>query len=63
MDKQQNHQVDVIWGIEDISQAIGQSFAATAYMLKKGHIPAKKVGDRWAASRKALNEFFAGEAA
>jgi len=55
--------IDVIWGIEDISQAIGQSFSATAYMLKMGHIPAKKVGDRWVASRKKLDEFFTGEAA
>ena len=55
--------IDVIWGIEDISKAIGQSFAATAYMLKKGHLPAKKVGDRWVASRKKLDEFFTGDAA
>ncbi len=59
----ENKPIDVIWGIEDIAKAIGQSFSATAYMLKMGHIPAKKVGDRWVASRKKLNEFFAGEAA
>lgn len=65
MSKEMNTEpaVDVIWGIEDISQAIGQSFAATAYMLKKGHIPARKVGERWVASRQKLIDFFAGDAA
>ena len=63
MKKENEQQIDVIWGIGDIADAIGQSFAATAYMLKKGHIPAKKIGDRWAASRKKLNDFFAGDAA
>lgn len=63
MKKENDQQIDVIWGIGDIAVAIGQSFAATAYMLKKGHIPAKKIGDRWVASRKKLNEFFAGDAA
>lgn len=63
MDKQQDQQVDIIWGIGEIAEAIGQSFAATAYMLKKGHIPARKVGERWVASRKKLNDFFMGDAA
>nr|WP_029924511.1 hypothetical protein [Ochrobactrum sp. UNC390CL2Tsu3S39] len=63
MDKQQDQQADIIWGIGEIAAAIGQSFAATAYMLKKGHIPARKVGERWVASRKKLNDFFMGDAA
>lgn len=63
MEKQQDQQVDIIWGIGEIAEAIGQSFAATAYMLKKGHIPARKVGERWVASRKKLNDFFMGDAA
>lgn len=64
VENKSEQQIDVIWGIGDIAEAIGQSFAATAYMLKKGHIPARKVGERWVASRKKLNEFFtAGDAA
>ncbi len=63
MEKQQDQQADIIWGIGEIAEAIGQSFAATAYMLKKGHIPARKVGERWVASRKKLNDFFMGDAA
>lgn len=62
LNKSNEAPVDVIWGIGAIAEAIGQSFAATAYMLKQGHIPAKKVGDRWVASRKKLESFFAGDA-
>lgn len=55
--------VDAIWGIGDIAEAIGQSFSATAYMLKKKQLPARKIGERWVASRKRLNDFLAGDAA
>ncbi|WGG58225.1 DNA-binding protein [Brucella intermedia] len=54
---------DVIWGTEEIAAFIGQTVNATSYMLRQRQIPARKIGDRWVASRKKLNEFFAGEAA
>lgn len=54
---------DLIWGINDIAIAIGQSFAATAYMLKQGQLPAKKIGDRWVIERGELIAFFKGKAA
>lgn len=55
--------LDLIWGIGEIAAVIGISFAATAYMLREGQIPARKVGERWVASRERLNEFFSGKAA
>ncbi|QGA56890.1 helix-turn-helix domain-containing protein [Brucella sp. 2280] len=55
--------LELIWGIGDIAKAIGQSFAATAYMLKQGQIPARKVGDRWVIERGELVAFFKGKAA
>jgi hypothetical protein len=61
--KNSHGETDLIWGIDGISQAIGQSFAATAYMLGKKQLPAKKVGERWVVSRKKLDEFFTGDAA
>lgn len=54
--------VDAIWGIDGIAEAIGQTFDATAYMLKKKQLPARKIGERWVASRKRLNDFIAGDA-
>ncbi len=54
---------ELIWGIGDIATAIGQSFNATAYMLKMGQIPARKVGDRWVIERGELVAFFKGKAA
>ncbi|WP_043061766.1 helix-turn-helix domain-containing protein [Brucella anthropi] len=55
--------LELIWGISEIAAVIGQSFAATAYMLKQGQIPAKKVGDRWVIERGELVAFFKGKAA
>ncbi|MEJ5020640.1 DNA-binding protein [Ochrobactrum vermis] len=55
--------LELIWGIEGISKVIGQSFPATAYMLKQGQLPAKKIGDRWVIERGELVAFFKGKAA
>ncbi|PWL18128.1 hypothetical protein DKP76_10440 [Falsochrobactrum shanghaiense] len=55
--------LELIWGIDGISKAIGQSFAATAYMLKQGQLPAQKIGDRWVIERGELVAFFKGKAA
>jgi hypothetical protein len=45
---------DVLWGAEAIADAIGQSTRQTFYMLERGMIPAKKIGKKWCASRRAL---------
>lgn len=55
--------LDLIWGIDGISKAIGLSFPATAYMLKQGQLPAKKIGERWVIERGELAAFFKGKAA
>jgi len=55
--------LELIWGISEIAAVIGQSFAATAYMLKQGQIPARKVGDRWVIERGELIAFFKGRVA
>jgi len=65
MTSNQSHSenLELIWGIGGIAAAIGQSFAATAYMLHQGQIPARKVGERWVAERGELVAFFKGKAA
>ncbi|KHJ55136.1 hypothetical protein LA66_00140 [Aureimonas altamirensis] len=55
--------LQLLWGAEAISKAIGRSARATFDMLDKGELPAKKVNGRWVIERRKLVEFFTGEAA
>ena len=50
---------DLIWGVEEIAEAIGREERATYHLLSKGQLPARKVGGRWVASRDRLMKFFA----
>ncbi|WP_311272132.1 MULTISPECIES: helix-turn-helix domain-containing protein [unclassified Rhizobium] len=51
-------QLDLLWGAEEIAQAIGRSRRSTFDMLDKGQLPAKKVNGRWVIERSKLVEFF-----
>lgn len=55
--------LDLIWGCKAIAAAIGCTERATFHMLERGEIPARQVGRRWVASRKALEAFFSEVAA
>ena len=46
--------MDLIWGIEAISQAIGRNPRQTYHMLRMGALPAKNVQGRWVASKAKL---------
>lgn len=50
---------DLIWGATTIAKAINRSRRQTFHLLEQGHLPAKKIGARWVASRAALQQFFA----
>lgn len=54
--------LDLIWGASAIAVALNLKSTRQAFwFLESGAIPsAKKVGNRWVASRKALREFFEG---
>ena len=54
---------DLIWGGSAIAKAIGRTDRQTFNMLEKGLLPAKKVGERWVASRAKLVAFFMEDAA
>jgi hypothetical protein len=58
---------DLLWGVEDIAEAIGRSRRQTFHMLQNGRIPARKIGAFWCASRAGLRRHFdlllAGEVA
>jgi len=55
--------IDLIWGIEEIADAIGRTPRQTYHMLVSGHLPAKQVGNRWVAERSKLVAFFMEPAA
>lgn len=51
--------LDLVWGAAAIAKVIGQTTRATFHMLEAGELPARQIGRRWVASRKALENFFA----
>ncbi len=50
--------LDLVWEVEGIGKEIRQTPRQTANMLSRGLLPAKKVGQRWCASRSVLRDFF-----
>ncbi|MFB9950992.1 DNA-binding protein [Rhizobium puerariae] len=56
-------QSDLVWGAGNIGREINQTERQTFFMLEKGHLPARKVGGKWVASRQRLLAFLAGDAA
>jgi hypothetical protein len=51
--------LDLVWGAASIAKVIGHTTRATFHMLEAGELPARQIGRRWVASRKALEAFFA----
>jgi excisionase family DNA binding protein len=52
-----------LWGATAIAAYIGASTRKTYYLLEAKLIPAKKVGDSWCASKRALDAALRGVAA
>jgi hypothetical protein len=51
--------LDLVWGCKAIAKVIGRTERATYHMLETGELPCcRQVGQRWVASRKALEAFF-----
>lgn len=53
--------LDVLWGVAEIAAYIGRTERATHHLLDRRHLPARKVGGRWVASRDELAAFFTAE--
>jgi hypothetical protein len=52
---------DIVWGAEEIGAIINRSNRQTYHLLERGFIKcARKVGQQWAASRRALLREFGG---
>jgi hypothetical protein len=54
---------DILWGVKAISEEINRSPRQTFHMLETGHLPARKVGGRWTATRSRLHRLFNEEVA
>jgi hypothetical protein len=50
----------LLWGAGQIGQFIQRDEQATSRLLRLGHIPATRVGDRWVASATRLRHFLVG---
>ncbi len=53
---------DVVWGAAEIGREINRSQRQTFYLLERGLIPARKVGDIWQSTRAELRAAMRGEA-
>lgn len=53
----------LVWGAKSIADELGVGHRKAFYLLEKGAIPARKVGDRWVAERGELRAFFTGSEA
>ncbi|WP_312620461.1 MULTISPECIES: helix-turn-helix domain-containing protein [Bacteria] len=58
MSKEMETGLDLLWEVEEIAKVIGRTPRQTFHMLKKGELPAKKVGGRWVVERSKLIAFF-----
>jgi hypothetical protein len=54
---------DVVWGAGPIGKVINRSPVQTNYLLVRGLLPAKKIGNLWVARRSRLLAVFDAEVA
>ena len=52
---------DLVWGASAIAKAIGRPPRAVFHMLEAGHLPARRIGGRWVASRRKLIDALVGD--
>lgn len=52
---------DIVWGAGPIGEVVGLTAKQTYHLLEGGRLPAKKIGDRWVASRRRLLAVVTGE--
>ena len=58
MTKPKSEAMDLVWEAGGIAHVIGRTVRQTYNMLEAGELPARKVGGRWVASRRALEAHF-----
>jgi hypothetical protein len=50
--------LELLWGADLIAAELNITTRQAFYLLERGHIPARKIGGRWCASRRALRSLF-----
>jgi hypothetical protein len=50
---------DILRGVKNIADFIGEDSVATNHKLAKGHLPAGKEGSQWIASKTVLLDHYA----
>ncbi len=58
MTKPKSEAMDLVWEAGGIAHVIDRTVRQTYNMLEAGELPARKVGGRWVASRRALEAHF-----
>ena len=46
--------LDTLWGARAIGEYVGLGERQASYLLENGHLPGRKIGDRWIATREEL---------
>lgn len=52
---------DLLRGVAEIADHIGESDRRGYYLCERGHIPAFKVGNMWHSRKSALDRHYGGE--
>jgi hypothetical protein len=60
---QDSKSLDLIWTAAEIAAFIKRTERDTYGLLERGHLPARRVGKQWVASRRALAEHFSATVA
>ena len=55
--------LDIIWGARAIGEIVGLDSRQANYLLEKGYLPGRKIGERWISTRGELVRCVLGEAA
>jgi hypothetical protein len=55
--------IDIIWGAKEIGAAVNLTARQAFHLLESGHLPAKKIGGKWAARLDLLQKHFEATAA
>jgi hypothetical protein len=55
--------IEPLWGAKAIAQRTGTSLRKTFYLLERGHIPARKVGNVWQSTSAEVEDFLLGRVA
>jgi hypothetical protein len=63
MAEQRTDSDDTLWGAKAFADEIGRPVRQTFYLLERGLIPARKIGNAWVGSRRKVRAHLSGDGA